>query len=194
MNAFPDSIGIGDVNLQARFGMVKPSLTFESAKKLYDVVERNRTEFAKWFHWVNFVGAPEDEFAQLKSIADPTTCKYLLVRQDTGDIVGNVGVVEQSQINCMAEIGYWLDAGVRGQGLMTRAVQSIENLLFERHGVRRIQIRAAVENMPSRKVAQRLGYTEEGILRQAEQNAFGQFQDIVVYSKLKSEWEREKEI
>lgn len=184
MADFAPCVRLGD------FDMVKPAVTFDNAKKLFEVVNRNRLEFSRWFGWIDFVNSPENEFAQIQSIADPTTCKYLLI--SGGDIIGNIGVVYQSRANKTAELGYWLDAGVRGRGIMTRAVSAAQDLLFKTGDINRIQIRAAVENMPSRKVAQRLGYTEEGILRQAEVVRPGLIQDAVMYSKLKSEWEKER--
>lgn len=185
MTDFVPRVALGD------FDMIKPAITFENARKLFDVVDRNRVEFSRWFRWMDFVHSPEDEFAQLKSIADPTVCKYLLM-SGNNDIIGNVGVVEQSRANKTAELGYWLDVGARGRGIMTRAVSAVQDFLFKTGEINRIQIRAAVENMPSRKVALRLGYIEEGIQRQAEVVRDNLIQDVVMYSKLKSEWEKER--
>lgn len=185
MADFAPCVRLGD------FDMVKPAATFDNARKLFEVVDRNRVEFVRWFGWMDFVHSPEDEFAQLQSIADPTAFKYLLI-SGNNDIIGNIGVVGQSRTNKTAELGYWLDAGVRGRGIMTRAVSEAQDLLFKTGEINRIQIRAAVENMPSRKMAQRLGYKEEGIQRQAEIVRPGVIHDVVMYSKLKSEWEREK--
>jgi len=184
MKEYPARIDCGD------FEMIKPDVTFENAARLFAVVNRNRAEFSKWFGWVDFIKSAEDEFAQIQSVARPDACKYLL--QSGNKFIGNVGVVQRSVTNKMAEIGYWLDIDARGHGVMTRAVSQMQRLLFNSDDVIRIQIRAAVENVRSCAVAQRLGYVKEGVMRQAEVVRDGLVQDIVVYSKLKSEWERGK--
>ena len=49
------------------------------------------------------------------------------------------------------------------------------------------EIRAAVGNARSRALPQRLGFREEGILREAERVGDA-YLDVVVYSVLASEW------
>ena len=51
----------------------------------------------------------------------------------------------------------------------------------------RIEIRAAVGNARSRAIPERLGFREEGTLREAEL-VDGAALDIVVYSMLASQW------
>ncbi len=184
MKEYPARIDCGD------FEMIKPAVTFENAARLFALVNRNRAEFSKWFAWIDFVKSAEDEFAQIQTIARPDSCHYLL--QSGDKFIGDVGVVEKSAVNKMAELGYMLDKDARGRGVMTRAVSQMQRLLFDSDDVMRIQIRAAVDNVRSGAVAQRLGYVKEGVLRQAQVVREGLIHDIVVYSKLKSEWEKEK--
>ncbi|WP_367948702.1 GNAT family N-acetyltransferase [Rathayibacter sp. VKM Ac-2857] len=65
-----------------------------------------------------------------------------------------------------AELGYWIDAAAEGRGAVTRACVA---LLTEvpRRGIRRVEIRTAVENARSSRVAERLGFTCEGVLASA---------------------------
>ncbi len=184
MKEYPARIDCGD------FEMIKPAVTFENTAQLFALINRNRAEFSRWFGWIDHVKSAEDEFAQIQAIARPDSCHYLL--QSGNKFIGNVGVVEKSAANKMAEIGYWLDVDARGRGVMTRAVSQMQRLLFDSDDVMRVQIRAAVENVRSCAVAQRLGYVKEGVLRQAQVVREGLVQDVVVYSKLKSEWEKEK--
>ena len=49
------------------------------------------------------------------------------------------------------------------------------------------------ENTPSEKVAIRCGYTKEGVMRQWHYNpTLKSFRDMYLYSKLKSEWEKQR--
>jgi ribosomal-protein-serine acetyltransferase len=55
----------------------------------------------------------------------------------------------------------------------------------------RIELKAAVENLRSRAVAEKLGFTKEGIAREAEL-VNNKFLDLTLYSMLSSEWRETK--
>lgn len=86
-----------------------------------------------------------------------------------------------------AEVGYWLDADFEGRGLVTRAVSAMLDHAFGPLGLHRVGLRAVADNERSRKVADRLGFTQEGVLR--EYAAFAdERRDLVLYSLLAGEW------
>ena len=85
------------------------------------------------------------------------------------------------------EVGYWLDAGFEGRGLVTRAVTAVLDQAFGPLGLHRVELRTNPTNKRSRSVAQRLGFTQEGVLREAA--AFpDERRDDVVYGLLAREW------
>ena len=53
--------------------------------------------------------------------------------------------------------------------------------------INRIQIKAATENLKSRAIPERLGFTFEGIERDAELHTRG-FVDLAIYGLLKNDW------
>jgi ribosomal-protein-serine acetyltransferase len=73
---------------------------------------------------------------------------------------------------------------------MTRAVAALIEHAVSVLELNRIEIRAAVGNARSHAVPQRLGFREEGTLRQAERVG-GVYLDVVVFSLLASEWRAE---
>jgi RimJ/RimL family protein N-acetyltransferase len=81
------------------------------------------------------------------------------------------------------DVGYWLSAGGRGRGLMTRSVRLVTAHGFDALGLERIAIRVATDNAASRAVAERAGYVHEGILRSYDELK-GRREDHVVYSRL----------
>ena len=86
-----------------------------------------------------------------------------------------------------AEVGYWLDAGFVGRGLVTRTVTALLDHAFGTLGLLRVGLRTTIDNTRSRSVAERLGFTQEGILREAA--AFpDERRDLVVYGLLAREW------
>jgi len=85
------------------------------------------------------------------------------------------------------EIGYWLAESATGQGIMTRCTREFTRYAFETLKLNRVVIRCADTNTKSAGVAERLGYTLEGIARQGTQ-LHGKFVDLRVYSLLAEEW------
>lgn len=87
------------------------------------------------------------------------------------------------------EVGYWLDAGFEGRGLVTRAVTAVLDHAFGPLGLHRVALQTTTDNKRSRSVAQRLGFTQEGVLREAA--AFPhERRDLMVYGLLAREWRK----
>lgn len=80
------------------------------------------------------------------------------------------------------DFGYLAAPWARGRGLMTDAVVVIARFAFGL-GAQRLEIRARADNAASRRVAEKAGFTFEGILRHALMER-GQLEDCAVYSKL----------
>jgi ribosomal-protein-serine acetyltransferase len=70
---------------------------------------------------------------------------------------------------------------------MTAAVAALVNHAFDSLQLNRLEIRTAVENAPSRAVAERLGFRFEGTLRQAYRVTDERYSDDTVYSLLRSD-------
>ena len=79
--------------------------------------------------------------------------------------------------------GYWLDRGEVGKGVVTRACRTLIKYAFEELGMNRIEIQCSAENRRSAAVPERLGFTKEGVLRQAELRN-GKLHDFSIYGLL----------
>ncbi len=183
---YPKEISIKKPNFYVR----KPDVSFSVARDVFLAVNKNRDFFRPWLGWVDFVKSPEDEFSVVQSVARADTCKYFIYWYMC--LVGMVGVVREDKSNRTMEIGYWLSQDVNGNGVMTQAVEQVLNLCFEHGGANRVEIRCATGNKASCAIPERLGFNQDGVLRHAEVLRPGVIHDIAVYSKLKSEWQKEK--
>jgi ribosomal-protein-serine acetyltransferase len=85
------------------------------------------------------------------------------------------------------ELGYWLDAAMQGKGIVTQACRTMLRLAFEEHQMQKVVISCAIDNPRSRAVAERLGFVQEGILRQVVR-LHDRSVDGVFYGLLKDEW------
>ncbi|WP_112134476.1 GNAT family N-acetyltransferase [Glycomyces dulcitolivorans] len=86
-----------------------------------------------------------------------------------------------------AEAGCWLEPAATGKGLVTRAVAAIIDWAVEERGIHRVDWWAAVRNTASLAVAERLGMTKEGVLRDVYLHR-GERYDMEVWSVLAPEW------
>ena len=95
-------------------------------------------------------------------------------------IVGVLGFNLIDNVNGIGHIGYWLDQQHTGRGIMTKSVQDLIDLGFNELGLQRMDIRCAVGNKKSRAIPERIGFKNEGIIRNAEK-VYGIYNDHVIY-------------
>jgi RimJ/RimL family protein N-acetyltransferase len=109
----------------------------------------------------------------------------LAITDGSGRVLGSIGLTWQEPT--VTEAGYWIRADARRQGLVTRALLLASRYAFDKGAVR-VQLRADPENVASCRVAEKAGFTREGLLRQAHWNPrLGRQQDWVMYSLLRDE-------
>lgn len=102
---------------------------------------------------------------------------------DRGAIVGSAGYHRVDRVNGATSVGYWLAATHVGRGIVTRAVRALAAHAFDEWRLHRVELAARPDNARSRAVAERLGFTEEGVRREAERHGDA-WHDLVVYGLL----------
>ena len=182
MTDFPKTIDCGDFRLEK----IIPS--FDNARKIFEIVDSQREFLSEFLDWVDVSNCPEDMYPHLLSVSKITYPGYYIIVD--GEIVGSIDFVRIDENQKTVEIGYWLSRDYNGRGIVTRAVRAMEKLAFDMLEMRRVEIRADVRNKKSCAVAERAGYVAEGVLRGAY-ILRDESTDVAVYSKLKSEWEKE---
>jgi RimJ/RimL family protein N-acetyltransferase len=85
----------------------------------------------------------------------------------TWTLVGGVMFVEFSAAAGTCEIGCWLEPSAEGHGLITAACRMLLTYAFEERNLHRAEWRCRADNVRSSAVAERLGMTLEGVLREA---------------------------
>ena len=165
--------------------------TLEDAESLFALVDSNRQHLRRWLPWVDFVASLQDErlWVQTHLAEDSPEFVFLMVHQ--GEVVGAVGIRGRGSRGRRGEIGYWIAENMQGRGIVTRSCRAIIDYMFEQLNMNCVVIRASVDNVRSRGIPHRLGFTLEGIERQSEL-LYDTFQDMAVYSVLASEWPNKK--
>jgi RimJ/RimL family protein N-acetyltransferase len=91
--------------------------------------------------------------------------EMLIVDASSDTPLGAMGVNRVDREQRFANLGYWVRESAQGRGVATRAGRLAIGFAFGSVRVSRLEIVAACDNLPSRKTAERLGSTFEGILR-----------------------------
>lgn len=171
-------------------GVQLRSLTEADVKELYGLIEANRSYLAPWMPWAagqTVDGTAEFVRKSIKQEADDDGFQVAVIVD--GAIAGVLGH-ELDRENRTTTIGYWLAEDKQGRGLMTAAVKRLLEHAFDELRLNRVGIEVAPNNPRSRALAERLGFREEGVLREAERFADDDYRDLVLYSMLASEWSR----
>ncbi|MFB6808771.1 GNAT family N-acetyltransferase [Streptomyces sp. NPDC056387] len=104
-----------------------------------------------------------------------------------GTLVGGVlfRTFDAASGNC--EVGCWLEPTAAGRGLVTRACRVLIDWAFHERGMHRAEWHASSANKRSLAVAERLGMTREGVLRESYPH-HGVRQDTEIWAVLAREW------
>ena len=169
----------------------RPAL--EDAESLFALVDSNRQYLRRWLPWVDFVASLEDERRWVQTHLPEDAPEYVLLMAYKGEVVGAIGIRGRGSRNRHGEIGYWIAEDMQSRGIVTRSCRVLIDYMFERLNMNRVVIRVSVDNVRSRGIPNRLGFTLEGIERQSEL-LHDTFQDwhMAVYSMLASEWPAKK--
>jgi ribosomal-protein-serine acetyltransferase len=161
----------------------------KDSEEIYAFVDRSRNYLREWLGWVDKTTTVEHmkEYEQMmfEKFAKNEALSTAIVYK--GELVGKITINSIDWDTKKAEIGYYLDEEFQGSGIMTRASKGMLDIAFTEYDLQKVEIRVAVENVKSRHIPERLGFTQEGILRQAEW-INGQYKDLVVYGLLAEEW------
>lgn len=154
-----------------------------------EAIKESIEELRPWMPWADSAPTPEESEAELRGAIirymDRSDLRLLLFDKASGKLVGSSGM---HRINWSArafEIGYWLRSSCTGQGYMHEAVEAIAGVAVAELGANRIEIRCDSRNTASKRVAERAGFTLEGVLRQQERAVDGTLRDTMVFSKVR---------
>jgi len=158
------------------------------ALELFNLVDENRAYLREWLPWLDDVNSVDDEVAMIRSLSEPNPddFRFYLIRQ-SGEIVGVIGMNWVDYHNRSFGLGYWVSQSSAGRGIITKACSRLIDHCFDDLKLHRSVIEAAVENYPSRAIAERLGMRLEGISKDREW-LYDHFTDSSLYAITASEW------
>jgi RimJ/RimL family protein N-acetyltransferase len=148
------------------------------------VVAINDPEIAYWIPTIPHPYTEDDARAFLRGEAAPP--HDALAIELGGQVVGGIGM-SLSSYAFRASIGYWIGAAHRGHGICTRALRMLCRHAIEDLGLPSVQLATDTDNVASQRVAEKVGFQREGVLRAHLRHPDGRIRDSVMFSLLPGE-------
>jgi RimJ/RimL family protein N-acetyltransferase len=144
-------------------------------------------EITRWLDQIPQPYGVEQALAYIRgTTGSGAETRFAVTEAAGGRVLGSIGAT-WNESRDVAEIGYWLRADARGRGVTTAALRLIVAWALA-NGAARVQLRAAVGNDASRRVAEKAGFRLEGVLRSSYWNPrLGRRVDWAMYSLLPGE-------
>ena len=163
----------------------------QDAVALFSLTDFDRKYLREWLPWVDGTKSLKDtkNYIDLSQKGEKDGKLLNLVVIWKGDVVGVTGFNTIDHANRIGKVGYWLGNTFQGHGIMTQSVKALTDFAFNELHLNKVEIRAAVGNIKSRSIPERLGFIQEGILRSNEW-LYDHFVDHAVYSVLADEWQK----
>lgn len=136
---------------------------------LLDAVRESLDELGPWMGWAHpgYSLADAAEWIELQDRAWDAGERFgfAIVDIGTGRFLGVGGLNRIDPVHRWANAGYWVRSSATGAGVATRALRLMARFAFEVLEFGRIEVVADVDNVASRRVAERAGAVFEGIAR-----------------------------
>jgi ribosomal-protein-serine acetyltransferase len=175
--------------IQVTPDLVLQTIHHRHAAALLTIVNQNREHLREWLPWVDKMQTVEDFHRYIDGSqqmkAGGLDYSFVIIYQEK--VVGRIGLHYIQKHNKSAAIGYWLAKEAEGRGLITQSCQALLRYGFTSLDLNRIELKCSTGNWRSAAVAERLRFTKEGVLRQAEW-VNTRFLDLYQFSLLREEW------
>ncbi|WP_110934096.1 GNAT family N-acetyltransferase [Paenibacillus bouchesdurhonensis] len=157
--------------------------------ELNEAVKESFEQLRPWMPWAQALPAPADSESVVRRahlrFMERTDLMLLLTLKETGQLVGCSGLHRIDWEARKFEIGYWVRTSFSKQGFIKEATDAITNYAIQELQANRIEIRCDERNTQSAKVAQRLGFALEGILRNDSSDTDGTLRSTMIFSKIR---------
>ena len=166
-------------------------------EEFFKLIDRNREHIRKTFPVTAFANSDLEKTHEflLESLETEKKMEgyYFYLRSlETTRLIGYVNIKNINEKIHKCELAYFIDMDYEGKGITTKAVADAVAYCFNELGMNKVFISTSPENMASRRIAEKNGFSEEGLLRQDFRNGNGQLEDIIYYGLLKSDYFNER--
>ena len=165
----------------------------DDAGELFDVVDSNREYLREWLPWLDATNSLEDEKAFISNSLEEYQKRegvFYTIRLE-GRIIGTISLNWIDWANKAAGVGYWLSKNQTGNGYVTKSCIRLMEHCFDDLSLHRFVLEAAVDNIPSCEIAERIGMRLEGITKDREW-LYDHYVDAKLFAITKPEWDQKR--
>lgn len=166
------------------------TLKISDAETLWRLIDDNRSHLRTFLGWLdnintvldvkNFIRLSECTFNEKTAL----TCGLWV----QGSLAGVVSLHEIDVSHGTTSIGYWLAKTYQGQGIVTCAIRALIAYAFKTYCLKVVSIRMNKANYKSQRIAQRLGLTYVGDIKNGEV-LYGHTFDQFLYQVTDKQWD-----
>lgn len=153
---------------------------------VHDGLVESMGELKRWMPWARVEQVLEEtethcreEQARWHARQEIDFCFFA---RATGAFVGKGGLHSIDWEVPKVEVGYWIRSSWTGRGLATEATAALVAVARDHLGAKRVELTCDARNAASRRVAEKAGFTLEGILRHARRDTAGELADKCMYA------------
>ena len=118
-----------------------------------------------------------------------TNYNFAIELKSPQTLMGGIGLDHIDRYSGTAEMGYYLGEDFHRQGYMSEAAAAVIDFAFNRLKLRRLEAFVFKGNEGSQGLAKKLGFKQEGIMKQAVRaKSTDEIHDKVIYGLLKENW------
>ena len=165
----------------------------DDAGELFTVVDSNREYLREWLPWLDATNSFEDEIAFISNSLEEYQKRegvFYTIRLE-GRIIGTISLNWIDWGNKAAGVGYWLSKNHTGNGYVTKSCIRLMEHCFDDLSLHRFVLEAAVDNIPSCEIAERIGMRLEGITKDREW-LYDHYVDAKLFAITKPEWDQKR--
>ncbi len=173
------------------FNLTLRSLTADDGPGLFNLIDRNRLRLRDYFPVTTATITSLD--ACFKYVdnkmeqAEKREHFTFVIADDNNHLQGLFFIKNIDWRVPKGELAYFIDKKLEGRGIMTKALAEVIDYGFNTLAMNKLFLVTSTNNVSSRKIAEKNGFTLEGTLRNNFKLSTGELVDMAYYGILKSD-------
>jgi len=161
------------------------------AQMLANSVAESREHLKPWMPWAHAESEPFEAIVErVKRFRDMFDLQqdyvYGIFNKEETHLLGGTGLHTRLGPEQL-EIGYWIHKDFTNQGLVTESTAALIKVAFEIIHIHRLEIHCDPRNLASASIPRKLGFTNEGTLRE-KTRFLDHWSDSIVWGLLEEEY------
>ncbi|MHA2253478.1 MAG: GNAT family N-acetyltransferase [Candidatus Kariarchaeaceae archaeon] len=164
----------------------------DDGKAYYDLLQKNHDHLEEEVSEVRKLKNSADAEIFIRKLISQWIIRKRFVlaicEKESKRIIGQIWIEPIKWEFPLLQIGYYIDKGEEGKGLVTESVKACLSFLFNHVKARKVEIHCKATNKKSYRVAERCGFKKEAHLRDRVMTNEGIIGDLLYYGLLNSEY------